>query len=270
MTLRVISYGGGIQSTALCILAAQGKLDDIMGGPIDAALFANVGDDSEHPKTLSFVRDFMIPWSAEQKFDIIELHRTDKDGNRRTLWNDLVDDDNSSVVIPVRMDGGMPGNRRCTRDYKVRVVGKWLRQNGASFKDPARIAIGISTDEFERANNKTEVGYEKKIFPLLELGMSRTNCAELIVETGFPLPPKSSCFFCPFKKLAHWQEMRRDEPELFDKAQELEDKLNVKRDSLGKDRVYLAIGGQRLSDVAAEAQLSLFDDGQCDDGYCWT
>jgi hypothetical protein len=34
--MRVISYGGGVQSTALCVLATQGKI-----GQIDAALFSH-------------------------------------------------------------------------------------------------------------------------------------------------------------------------------------------------------------------------------------
>lgn len=62
MTLRTISYGGGVQSTALGVLATQGKLDDIMGGPIDAMLYSNVGDDSEHPATNEYVRNVFTPW----------------------------------------------------------------------------------------------------------------------------------------------------------------------------------------------------------------
>ena len=71
MSLRVISYGGGVQSTALVVLATQGKI-----GQVDAALFANVGDDSEHPATVRYVRDIMVPWAKERHFDIHELHRT--------------------------------------------------------------------------------------------------------------------------------------------------------------------------------------------------
>ena len=49
--LKVFSYGGGVQSTACLVLVAQGKLG------IQTFLFANVGDDSEHPATLRYVRD---------------------------------------------------------------------------------------------------------------------------------------------------------------------------------------------------------------------
>lgn len=41
--LRVFSYGGGVQSTAALVLAAQGRID------FPAFVFANVGEDSEHP-----------------------------------------------------------------------------------------------------------------------------------------------------------------------------------------------------------------------------
>ena len=53
MTLKVISYGGGVQSTAMVVLAVQGRID------ADVALFSNVGDDSEHPATLEYVRNVM-------------------------------------------------------------------------------------------------------------------------------------------------------------------------------------------------------------------
>ncbi len=49
--LRVCSYGGGVQPTALLVLAAQGTID------YRTFLFCNVGDDSEHPATLCYVRE---------------------------------------------------------------------------------------------------------------------------------------------------------------------------------------------------------------------
>ncbi|MGH9213948.1 MAG: hypothetical protein ACRD2C_25235 [Acidimicrobiales bacterium] len=43
MSLRVVSFGGGIQSVALLALAAQAAID------YQTFLFANVGSDSENP-----------------------------------------------------------------------------------------------------------------------------------------------------------------------------------------------------------------------------
>jgi len=269
--VRVISYGGGVQSTALVVLAAQGKL-----GPVDAALFSNVGDDSEHPATLEYVRNVAIPWAAERGLKVLELKRTMRDGTTRTLWDEITREGSRSIKIPVRMsETNAPGNRSCTYDYKVAVVAKWLKQHGATKDEPADVMIGISTDEFHRANNKKTLPHEKPIYPLLDLGLDRTACMQLIKDAGLPVPPKSSCFFCPFHRLQTWREMRRDEPELFWKSVELERHINTVRASLDRAPCYLTDKRMPLDEAAQEAGPTLFDEdtfneGKCDEGYCWT
>ncbi|MGA0895464.1 MAG: phosphoadenosine phosphosulfate reductase [Ilumatobacteraceae bacterium] len=270
MTLRTISYGGGVQSTALCVLATQGKL-----GRVDAALFANVGDDSEHPATLEFVRNTMIPWAAERGLSIHELARVKRDGSTETLWGRLMKPDSRSLPIPVRMSNGAPGNRQCTSDFKIKVVAKWLKANGASGADPADVMIGISTDEIQRVGNKRVEPYERPMYPLIDLGLSRTDCAAIIARAGLPVPPKSSCFFCPFHRPQTWAEMRRDEPELFERSVQLEDTLNERRSMLGRDPVWLTRFNRPLAEAVQVAQTELpfdgeFGDGACDEGYCWT
>lgn len=271
MTLRTISYGGGVQSTALVVLAVQGRI-----GHVDAALFANVGDDSEHPATIRYVREVAQPWAAERGLPVHELHRTKRDGSTETLWQRLMKDGSRSLPIPVRMpDTGAPGTRSCTHNFKIAVVAKWLKANGASKDDPADVLIGISTDEFHRVGNKKVEPHERPGYPLIDLGLDRSACAQIIRDAGLPVPPKSACFFCPFHRPLTWAEMRRDEPDLFERSQHLEDTLNDRRSMLGRDPVYLTRFGRRLSDAVAEAQPSLFADGifadgSCDEGYCWT
>ena len=269
MSLTVISYGGGVQSTALLVLAAQGKL----GLDIDAALFANVGDDSEHPATLQYVREVAIPYAADHGLPVHELRRVMRDGTERTLWQDLMRD-SRTINIPVRMDNGAPGNRNCTHTYKVRVVGKWLKEHGASPESPATVAIGISTDEIIRVSNKRAEAYERPVYPLIDLGLDRSACQRVIAEAGLPVPGKSSCFFCPFHRPQTWAEMRRDEPELFFKAADLEATLIARRHALGKDPVYLTRFGVPLDLAVSEAQDMLPGFGPdmdtCDEGYCWT
>lgn len=269
MTLRTISYGGGVQSSALIVLAVQGIV------PTDAALFANVGDDSEHPATLHYVREIMTPWAASQGLPVHELNRVKRDGTVETLHGRLTKEGSRSLPIPVRMSNGAPGNRSCTYDFKIAVIGKWLKAHGASATDPATVYIGISTDEYQRANRKKSEPYENPTYPLLELGLDRSDCIGIIRDAGLPVPPKSSCYFCPFHRPSMWAEMRRDEPELFDRAQALEDLLNARRGLLGKDSVWLTRFNRRLSDAIGEAQQPLFTDddfngGQCDEGACWT
>lgn len=268
--LRVISYGGGVQSTALVVLAAQGVID------FPVALFSNVGDDSEHPDTLDYVRNVAIPWAGERGVTIHELHRHTRDGAPETLLGRLMKPGTRSVPIPVRMANGAPGNRSCTADFKIRVIAKWLKANGANAENLATTAIGISTDEVQRINNRRRESYDLPVYPLIDLGLDRSACAQVIRDAGLPVPPKSSCWFCPFHTPGVWAEMRRDEPDLFEKSVELERHLNTVRDDIGRDHVYFTRFAKPLDEAISEAQTPLFtgdghDIGEtgCDEGVCF-
>ena len=267
--MRTISYGGGVQSTALALLAIEGRID------ADVALFANVGDDSEHPATLAWVRDVMMPYALANGLPIIELRRAMRDGTTRTLMQDLTRE-SRTINIPVRMANGAPGNRNCTAAYKINVVGRWLRDNGATADKPATVAIGISTDEAHRANPNRAKPYERLTYPLLNLGWDRSRCQEYIRRVLGKVPPKSSCFFCPFHRPDTWAEMARDEPDLFAKSAALEATLNERRAMLGRDPVWLTRFNRPLSEAVGVAQdympgldMEYGDDG-CDSGACFT
>lgn len=128
--MKVISYGGGVQSTALLVLAAQGHID------FRTFLFANVGDDSEHPATLAYIAEHAAAYAARAGIDLVQLHRTRRDGSTETLWQRLTKPDVRSIPIPVRMANGAPGRRSCTADFKIKVVGRWLRNHGATALEP--------------------------------------------------------------------------------------------------------------------------------------
>jgi hypothetical protein len=268
MPLSVLSYGGGVQSTALLVMAAQGEIH------IDAALFANVGDDSEDPDTLTYVRTVAQPFGQRHGLDVVELGRKDRQGQTRTLYAELMRPESRSLSIPVRMANGAPGRRRCTADYKLKVVGKWARGHGSSAKTPATVLVGISWDEAHRLSTKHAEPWERPSYPLIERRMTREDCKAVIVRAGLPVPGKSSCYFCPFRKPSDFARMRRDRPELFAKAAALETTLNARRARLGKDAVYLTRFARPIADVVAGAQPEMdFGTGPgetCDEGYCWT
>lgn len=351
--LRAVSYGGGVQSTALLVLAAQGRID------YRTFLMANVGDDSEHPATLKYVRDVAIPYAREHGIDVHLLDRHKRDGSTETLYGRLMDarpcprcagvgkvshsdtDDEDagippnlaeprecprctgsgevqsrSLPIPVRMSNGAPGTRSCTADFKIRVIAKWLKERGAHAGKPCRlhraedraaaiaavarrprldcgqcvapnpavVAIGISVDEIGRANTRRAAAWETVVYPLVSIGddtglrLNRLDCERIIRDAGLPVPPKSSCYFCPFHRPSVWQDMRRDEPDLFEKSAALEDTLNERRKTLGKDPVFLTRFAIPLREaIQGDAQGVLFteqavgdESGTCDSGWCMT
>jgi hypothetical protein len=340
MTIRSISYGGGVQSTALLVLAAQGRID------YPLFLMANVGDDSEDPRTLEYVRDVAAPYAAEHGIELHVLNRLRRDGSTETLWGRLMKEESRSLPIPVRMSNGAPGTRSCTSDFKIKVVARELKRRGAhggkrcrphesadyrheatsvvdgqkavgcwpgnircrvsSVKslephdcdrgprdgtcstgevcgdctpsDRATVGIGISLDEIGRANTRRVEPHENMAYPLIGIGedtglkLTRLDCERLIRNAGLPVPPKSSCFFCPFHKPEAWSDLARERPDLFDKAADLEDTLNARRGKLGKDQVFLTRFGIPLREAIDTDQplLPLVDDGSCDSGWCFT
>lgn len=263
--LRVISYGGGVQSTALLVLAAQRQID------FPTFLFANVGDDSEHPATLTYVRQVAMPYARQHGIEIYELKRRRRDGSIETLWGRLHQPQSRSIPIPIRMANGAPGRRSCTSDFKIKVVARWLREQGATPERPATVGIGISLDEIHRANKRRSEPYEQIEYPLLDRGLRRDDCTQIIAAAGLPVPPKSACFFCPLKTVEAWRQQRQHEPELFAKSVHLEAVLNEKRATLGRDSAYLTRYGLPLKTAIRVTPTSpeVLDPG-CDSGWCMT
>ncbi|WP_431897574.1 phosphoadenosine phosphosulfate reductase [Nonomuraea sp. bgisy101] len=266
--VKVVSFGGGVQSTALLVLAARREID------FRTFLFANVGDDSEHPATLAYVREIAIPYAARAGLEVQELRRRRRDGTTETLMQRMNRPATRSIPIPVRMANGAPGRRNCTTDFKIKVIGRWLREHGATAEHPSAVGIGISLDEIHRANRRRREPHELIEYPLLDLGLRRSDCEHIITEAGLPVPPKSSCFFCPFRTVDAWRHQRRHEPELFALSVQLEETINERRAALGRDSVYLTRYGRPLAQAIPEDGLadSTVDegDGSCDSGWCMT
>lgn len=262
MSLTVFSYGGGVQSNAALVLAAQGMLD------CRTFLFANVGDDSENPATLRYVREIAKPYAEAHGIQLIKLQRHTRDGAAETLYGRITNPRLRSIGIPVRMSNGAPANRSCTADFKIKVVAGWLYRLGARAKKPATVMLGISLDEWQRMKD-SQISYTRNAYPLIERRMSRQDCVNVIAAAGLPIPPKSSCVFCPYHRMSVWREMRDKEPEQFQRAVELERFINERRAHLGKDQVWLSRALKPLDRAVGDAsQLSLFEDESCESGYC--
>jgi hypothetical protein len=263
MSIKVFSYGGGVQSTAALVLAAQGKLD------YSTFLFCNVGDDSENPKTLVYVHDVAMPYAHERGIELIELRKT-RFGEPISLYQTITRPGSRSIGIPVRLSNGAPASRSCTVDFKIKVIEKWLREHDGKAQG-ATVGLGISLDEWHRARNDSGVSWKQLAYPLLDLRMTRQDCLNSIERAGLPIPDPSSCSFCPFHKIRRWQEMRQNQPQEFWKSSDLEAFLNKRQAEIGKEPVWLTDKGKPLAEATTDLlQESLFDDDQavCDSGYC--
>jgi hypothetical protein len=265
--LKVFSFGAGVQSVACLALAAQGQLD------YKNFAFCNVGDDSENPASLSYYRDYALPYAQAHGLSLFELRYIRRDGSPDTIFQRLTRPGSRSIGIPVRMSNGAPGRRSCTVDFKIKRVDRWLRQNGA-VSSGAMVGLGISFDERLRVRyplTDEETPWKQREYPLVDRRIDRAQCIEIIKRAGLPVPPKSSCWFCPYHSGRAWQEMRQSQPALFQQAVDLETLINERRAALGRDRVFFSRKLKSLDQATSEYdQMSLFeDDDICESGYCF-
>lgn len=268
MTLHVFSYGGGVQSTAALVLAAQGKID------YRTFLFCNVGEDSENPDTLAYVHEVAMPFAHEHGLELIELHKVRRDGSLESVYRTLTRPGSRSIGIPVHMANGAPGRRACTLDFKIRVVDRWLKREWQAHRLGVLVGLGISLDEFTRMRTNTDpdtLAWKTLEYPLIDLRLDRQGCKALIQQAGLPVPPKSSCWFCPYHSQRTWQVLRDTQPALFERAVALERRINERRTVIGKDQVYLSRRCTLLPMATSEyAQTSFLEDEQvCESGYCF-
>lgn len=274
----VLSYGGGVQSNALLVLAAQGKVH------FDAIWFANVGADSESKKTLRYIEEVAKPYAERMGLPFNEVQVTKRNGEKDTLLQ-AIERRQGSVVIPALVEGSGVSNRTCTVDFKIRLINRHIKRTTPGAY--VRMGIGFSTDEWTRARdtnwhdrygseeskNPEKLGfYRQNYYPLLEMGISRNQCHAIITSAGLPTPPKSSCKYCPYHRRGEWVQMKQYEPEEFEVACHVDDLLRDRNIRLQGKPVFLHPDRKPLREAVPD-QMMMFeqeDELDCKVGHCMT
>lgn len=264
--LNLFSFGGGRQSTAALVLAAQGRIH------FPTFVFAHVGVDSEHPDTLDYIERYSKPYALAHGIEFVELHRRKRDGSVETVYGRAMRTDNRTIPIPARMSNGAPGNRTCTVDFKLKQVERFAKQRGATVDNRASVGIGFSVNELSRMRTDDPRGVQHLVYPLVDLRLTTQDCINIVRDAGLPEPPKSACWFCPFHSRANWHALKRRRPDLFQKAVELERHLNVKRGALGRDQMWLTAFARPLDEVIQGEQVDWTEavDDTCNIYSCMT
>ncbi len=253
--IQAQSYGGGVQSVALAILNATGRVDN----PAKLAIFADPG--SEEAGTYAHM-EVMRPWLAERGTEVVTV------AVKTALYEYVVE---RSTVLPVRsMEAGL-GRRQCTREWKVDPINRELRRRGSK---AAVVQLGISLAEIHRMKDSPAKWIQHR-FPLIELRLTRQDCRRIINEAGLPEPPKSRCIFCPLQAVGSWQRLASYQPDVFERAARLEDVIIARQEAKGKPPLYLSSRLKPLREAFDIRQRGLFQDGDGQEdelcgGYCFT
>ena len=208
--LTVISLGGGVQSSVVSLMAAEGLIKPMP----DFAVFADTGWEPE-----AVYRH--IDWLAEQlPFPIEHI-------GKRSIREDILAGTNStgqqftSIPAFVRSFNGKPAivRRQCTREYKLSPIEEELRYLlGLGFGQRVpdemfvELWIGISVDEAIRMKPSRQKWIVNR-WPLIDLGLSRSDCIDWFIER-YPdrTLPRSACIGCPYHTDAEWAHMQRYDP----------------------------------------------------------
>lgn len=200
--LRVLSLGAGVQSTTLALMAAHGEIWPMP----DAAIFADTQDEP------AAVYDH-LRWLSSGNVLPFPVHVA-----TAGRLSDALRDGNDEARIPCFVGAGGLSKRQCTRNFKIKVVRRRIREllgvglRGYVGAGAVESWIGISTDEAIR-KKPSDVAFIVNRHPLIEKWMSRADCIAWLVAHGYPIPPKSACKYCGFQGNVGWRRQRANPPD---------------------------------------------------------
>lgn len=183
MTLRFLSYGGGVQTRAAIRFIMAGDL------PRPEAIF--FGDTQDEPAAIYEGVEVDKRAAAEMG---IPFHVA--------TWGRLSTPPYGvhSPLYTIRNGDGKKGQlfRTCTDRFKIRPIRQMLRRMKVT---RAYAQLGITKDEIERVKPSTLNWYTHE-YPMLD--MTRADCEQVLRLHGIE-PVKSACVFCPYRSQVMWE-----------------------------------------------------------------
>lgn len=264
--VQVWSFGGGTQSCAIAALIIQGKLPKP-----DIAVIADTGyetgatweykekviDPAMDKIGIKIERVLCVEWAAQwAKNGIFTGEKLD------------------AVLIPVfstieMVSAEKPSKLKnfCTRAWKTEVIDRWLSRTRKLTRSKARKWIGFSSDEPIRYLRMMEGEEFKKgllWFPLVDgCRLSRWECIRLVESMGWPTPPRSACYMCPNHRDHEWRKLKKERPDEFQKAVEIEREIQRTDPNAWLHRSCIP-----LDQVDFSEEEDLFS-RPCDSGQCF-
>jgi len=196
---RCLSYGGGVNSTALALFLADKGVDFKM-------VFADTG--VELPETISYMKYFQSTTGLH--VDVVKQEyvniKNPIDCRKRGLYDYCW----HYKMVPLMH------RRWCTAKFKINPIYFYLEKNNIEEQ-----LIGFDAGEAHRAENKA-VHFCEQRYPLIENGINRDGCVDIIKAHGLAIPQKSGCFICPFQRKKQWKHLFHKHNDLWNDAVELE------------------------------------------------
>lgn len=271
--LEILSFGAGMQSTALALMSCEnanakrkGQQPPFPLVPIyDLVVFCNLG--------------FEPPWVMKQ------VEFTQKACEQTGIWftvlesplyNDFMENfgERRTISIPwwTLGDNGhkskMP--RNCTIDYKVGVISKFVRWKVLGYKKGQRLRdedkkahkmhMGFSFEEKRRCRESPNPMFVNR-FPLVDMELVRADNYAYIRDVWGLETKASACTFCPFHQNYFFKHLRENLPETYEKLVGVDELLRDKnpKPPMNAD-LFISRSRKRLVELTDE---------DCDDAQCF-
>ncbi|RWP56551.1 hypothetical protein [Mesorhizobium sp.] len=264
--LRVLSLGGGVQSTTLALMAAHGHF----GCPLDCAIFADAGWEPaavyEHLRWLMSPNVLPFPVHIVSARNLRESLIAAGNGKRWAsipAFTRTVDRRGNVSIGMIR--------RQCTTTSKIEPIRRKVRElAGLTRKRSPTYPVvhqwlGISMDEVVRMK-PSRAAWQLNRFPLIESRMTRKDCLDWLKSHGYPKPPKSACIGCPFHSDAMWRSMRAAWDDAVEVDRAIRTGLRGIRGEVFLHRSAVSLDEADLSTAADHGQLDLWPtecEGMC-------
>lgn len=263
MTPTVLNLGGGLNSTAMAIeWLARGL-------PLDLILFADTG--GEHDETYAAIAAFDVWLRGRYGIGVTVVHNALSPGRATPAPHGSLEEECYNLRSLPSKTFGMGG---CSTKWKRQPMDRFLGQWPGAIDAWARgekvtRLLGIDAGESHRSETLCAATHDRWIYrrPLVEWGIDRDGCEEIVRAAGIEPPRKSACWFCPASTKSEVLALAQDRPDLFQRAVLME---RTARDAGNLDAVR-GLGRhwswERLVEADA-CQLRLFADPEMGDCMC--
>ncbi len=258
------SWGVGLQSSLICIMIANKdeRVKEYWGA---RAIFSDPGGEENH--TYEYY-EYLKPYLENLGMEVIYVKRDE------------------TLLEHMRGRGQVPmgwANPYCSSWSKRDNIRKYYRKrHGKQNKNEEWYLhhkhieiteqIGITTDEGGRAKTMKEPLWLKRVYPLIDLNLSRDDLNKIYEEYNIIPAKKSGCWFCPNRGRKYFMNMKIDRPDRFKILLDMED--NAKKHYPSDPPTFI----DKLSLKMMDNQTTVddffddedFGDQMCDEGYCMT
>lgn len=245
--ITLLSLGGGVQSSALAVMAYSDQWPEIPSP--DAVIRSEIH--AETPETNHFLREHLYPWleKMEATVHIIDggsLYRhtiqsaREKNYTPLPVWSET----ETGEIGPLPHD--------CCHETKVKPIIKKTRsllgikpREHASGQVVAEMWLGISLEETNRARPGWEPWLRYR-YPLIEQKLDRSDCQQVFQKEDLPTPPRSSCWFCPLQSNDRWKMLVEKHPNHMKAAVKMDE---IIRDKSGDRPCFLHRSGRPIKEI---------------------